>query len=156
MATHQVLSGVTDEAFLQRLVRSHAERYGESFWDFFTTHVSPRLPPRPTIIDLGCGPGLFVQALSERYPQATLYGYDVTPAMIAHGQQLTSNGAKPTLALHDVGAQPLSNATGSVHLVTMTSVLHIVDEPLPVLGAADPLSDLRAGLRVAVERAGGV
>jgi hypothetical protein len=30
------------------------------------------------------------------------------------------------------------------------------DESLPVLGAADPLSDLRAGLRIAVERAGGV
>ena len=68
MATHQALSGVTDEAFLQRMVRTHAERYGESFWDFFTTHVAPRLPPRPAIVDLGCGPGLFVQALSERYP----------------------------------------------------------------------------------------
>ena len=88
MATHQALSGVTDEAFLQRMVRTHAERYGESFWDFFTTHVAPRLPPRPAIVDLGCGPGLFVQALSERYPQATLYGYDVTPAMIAYGQHL--------------------------------------------------------------------
>src|SRR4029453_10159307 len=79
MATHQALSGVTDEAFLQRMVQSHAERYGEAFWDFFATHVAPRLPPRPIIVDLGCGPGLFVQALNERYPQATLYGYDVTP-----------------------------------------------------------------------------
>jgi predicted TPR repeat methyltransferase len=76
MATHQALSGVTDEAFLQRLVQSHAERYGEAFWDFFTSHVASRLPPRPTMVDLGCGPGLFVQSLSERYPQATLYGYD--------------------------------------------------------------------------------
>jgi hypothetical protein len=53
MATHQALSGVTDEAFLQRLVRSHAERYGESFWDFFTTHVAPRLPPRPILAPTG-------------------------------------------------------------------------------------------------------
>ena len=29
MATHQVISGVTDEAFLQRMVRTHAERYGD-------------------------------------------------------------------------------------------------------------------------------
>jgi SAM-dependent methyltransferase len=133
MATHQALSGVTDEAFLQRMVRTHAERYGESFWDFFTSHVVPRLPPRPTIVDLGCGPGLFVQALSERYPQATLYGYDVTPAMIAYGQHLPYTGARPTLALHDVATQPLPLATGSVHLVSMTSVLHLFDDPFPVL-----------------------
>ena len=143
MATHQVLSGVTDEAFLQRMVQSHAERYGEAFWDFFTTHVAPRLPPRPTIVDLGCGPGLFVQALSERYPQATLYGYDVTPAMIAYGQHLPYTGARPTLAVHDVATQPLPLATGSVHLVSMTSVLHLFDDPFPVLSrsASSPGAD---------------
>lgn len=69
MATHQALSGTTDEAFLQRMVRTYAERFGESFWAFFTNHVASRLPPRPVIVDLGCGPGLFVQALGERYPQ---------------------------------------------------------------------------------------
>jgi ubiquinone/menaquinone biosynthesis C-methylase UbiE len=53
--------------------------------------------------------------------------------MIAHGQQLALKGAKPTLALHNVGTEPLPNATGSVHLVTMTSVLHIIDDPLAVL-----------------------
>jgi len=133
VTTHQSLSGSTDEAFVQRMASTYEERFGADFWAFFTNHVAPSLPPRPVIIDLGCGPGLLLRDLGERYPQATLYGYDVTPAMIAHGQQLSSTGAKPTLALHDVGAQPLPNATDSVHLVTMTSVLHIVDEPLPVL-----------------------
>ena len=132
MATHQALSGVTDEAFLQRLVRSHAERYGESFWDFFTSHVAPRLPPRPTIVDLGCGPGLFVQALSERYPQATLYGFDVTPAMIAYGQHLPYTGTTDTGAPRCRNAAPPPRDRG-VHLVSMTSVLHLFDDPFPVL-----------------------
>lgn len=133
MVTYQALSGSTDEEFLQRMTGTYGERFGADFWAFFTDHVAPSLPPRPVIIDLGCGPGLLLRDLGERYPQATLYGYDVTPAMIAHGQQLPSTGARPTLALHDVGTQPLPNATGSVHLVTMTSVLHIVDDPLAVL-----------------------
>src|SRR5262249_34395547 len=133
VTTHQSLSGSTDEAFVQRMASTYEERFGADFWAFFTDHVASSLPLRPVIIDLGCGPGLLLRDLGERYPQATLYGYDVTPAMIAHGQQLSSTGAKPTLARHDVGAQPLPNATDSVHLVTMTSVLHIVDEPLPVL-----------------------
>jgi ubiquinone/menaquinone biosynthesis C-methylase UbiE len=53
--------------------------------------------------------------------------------MIAYGQQVLCPGAKPTLTLHDVTAKPLPHTAGSVHLVTMTSVLHVIDEPLPVL-----------------------
>ena len=54
--------------------------------------------------------------------------------MIAHGRQLSTTGARPTLVVHDVATQPLPHASGTVHLVTMTSVLHVLDEPLPVLG----------------------
>ncbi len=107
MLTHQALSGTTDEAFVQRMVRTYDERFGDAFWDCFATHIAPRLPSRPVVVDLGCGPGLFVRALGERYPQAALYGYDVTPAMIAHGQHLAYTGARPALAVHDVTAQPV-------------------------------------------------
>ena len=115
------------------MVTSHAERFGEAFWAFFSARVAPSLPARPLMIDLGCGPGLFLRDLGERYPAAMLHGYDVTPAMIAYGQQLPCAGARPTLALHDVATQPLPHATGTVHLVSMTGVLHLFDEPLPVL-----------------------
>src|SRR5262245_49237300 len=133
MVTHQALSGSTDEEFLQRMASTYPERFGEDLWRFFTDQVAPSLPERPVIIDLGCGPGLFLRDLGERYPQATLFGYDVTPAMIAHGQQLSMTGTRPTLVVHDVAAQPLPHAAGTVDLVTMTSVLHVLDEPLPVL-----------------------
>ena len=133
MPTHQALSGTSDEEFLQRMVGTYPERFGEDFWAFFTAQVAPYLPPHPVIIDLGCGPGLFLRDLGARYQQATLYGYDVTPAMIAHGQQLPASGAVPKLTVHDVMAKPLPHANGTVHLVVMTSVLHVIDEPLPVL-----------------------
>jgi SAM-dependent methyltransferase len=138
MATHQVLEGSSDEEFLQRLVSTYPERFGAAFWAMFAAHVAPALVPYPVIIDLGCGPGLLLRDLAERYPQATLFGYDVTPAMIAYGRQSLTTGARTTLArttlaVHDVAMQPLPHAAGTVHLVTMTSVLHVVDEPLPVL-----------------------
>ena len=134
MPTHQSLSGASDEDLLQRMVATHPERFGEAYWALFTAHVAPSLPPRPVMIDLGCGPGLLLRDLGERYPAATLYGYDVTPAMIAHGRQVSSpTGAKPTLTVHDVSAQPLPHAAGTAHLVSMSSVLHVLDEPLPVL-----------------------
>jgi SAM-dependent methyltransferase len=133
MPTHQSLSGASDEDLLQRMVATHAERFGESYWQLFDAHVAPHLPARPVMIDLGCGPGLSLRDLGDRYPAATLYGYDVTPAMIAYGQQITCTGPKPALAVLDVATQPLPHATGSVHLVSMSSVLHVFDEPLPVL-----------------------
>jgi SAM-dependent methyltransferase len=133
MATHQTLEGTSDEDFLQRLLSTHHERFGTDFWTMFTAQIAPALPPQPVIVDLGCGPGLFLHDLGERYPQASLFGYDVTPAMIAHGRQLPATGARITLAVSDVATQPLAHATGTVHLVTMTSVLHVLDQPLPVL-----------------------
>jgi SAM-dependent methyltransferase len=133
MATHQTLEGTSDEEFLERLVSNYSERFGADFWAMYTAQIALALPPQPVIIDLGCGPGLFLRDLGERYPQATLLGYDVTPAMIAYGRQLPATGARTTLVVHDVATQPLPHAASSVHLVTMTSVLHVLDEPLPVL-----------------------
>ena len=133
MPTHQSLSGSSDEDLLQRMVKSHRERYGEAFWTFFDAHVAPHVPPRPTIVDLGCGPGLFLHDLGRRRPEATLYGYDVTPAMIAHGRTLPSTGATITLTVHDVTTQPVPLASATVDLVCMSSVLHVIDEPWPVL-----------------------
>jgi SAM-dependent methyltransferase len=133
MATHQALGGTSDEDFLQRLVSGYPERFGAAFWATFAAHIAPELPPDPVIMDLGCGPGLLLRDLGERYPQATLFGYDVTPAMIAYGRQSLLPGSRTTLAVHDVATQPLPHAAGTVHLVTMSSVLHVVDEPLAVL-----------------------
>jgi SAM-dependent methyltransferase len=133
MPTHQSIGGASDEDLLQRMVATHAERFGEAFWALFESHVAPRLPSSPVLIDLGCGPGLLLRDLGDRYPGATLHGYDVTPAMIAHGQQLVFASAKATFAVHDVTAHPLPHADRTVHLVSMSSVLHVVDEPLPVL-----------------------
>jgi len=130
--THQSLSGATDDELLQRMVATHAERFGPPFWEFFTAHVAPALPREPAIVDLGCGPGLLLRDLSARLPAARLHGYDVTPAMVSHGTQLPFAGAPPAFAVHDV-TQPLPHAADSVDLLSMSSVLHVIDEPLPVL-----------------------
>src|SRR2546428_7082975 len=51
--------------------------------------------------------------------------------MTASGGQ--RGGVKRTLERQDVTAKPLPHAAGSVDLVSMSSVLHVFDEPLPVL-----------------------
>src|SRR5256712_14181612 len=113
------------------MVETHPERFGPEFWTFFTASIGSHLPPRPVMIDLGCGPGLFLRDLGGRHPGATLYGYDVTPAMVAYGRQLSYGTAKATLTLHDVAAQPLPHAPGSVDLGSMASARHGFAEPVP-------------------------
>ncbi len=133
MVTHQSLSGATDEEFVERMVTTYPDRFGEPFWAFFSTEIASALPTDFVAVDLGCGPGLFLHDLASRYARATLYGYDVTPAMIAYGESLDWPARVPALAIHDVTAQPLPLAAGSVHVLSMTSVLHLFDDPLTVL-----------------------
>ena len=133
MPTHQSLGGASDEDLLRRMVETHPERFDTSFWKLFDATVTPHLPPCPLILDVGCGPGLLLRDLGERYPGAQLYGYDVTPAMIAYGQQLSGPGAKPVMTLHDIVSERLPHADGAADLVSMSSILHVVDEPLLVL-----------------------
>jgi ubiquinone/menaquinone biosynthesis C-methylase UbiE len=131
--THQSLGGASDEELLRRMVATHPERFEATFWAFFDAHVGRRLPPGPVIVDVGCGPGLLLRDLGERHPDATLHGYDVTPAMIAHARQLAFKPPRVTFAVHDVVAQRLPLADGSVNLLSMSSVLHVLDEPLPIM-----------------------
>jgi hypothetical protein len=35
MPTHQSLSGASDDELLQRMVKTHPERFGEGYWKFF-------------------------------------------------------------------------------------------------------------------------
>ena len=133
MPTHQSIGGASDEDLLRRMIQTHPERFDAGYWEFFDAAVTPLLPRRPLILDVGCGPGLLLRDLGERYPEAKLYGYDVTPAMIAHGQQLSGPGAKPAMVLHDVVTERLPHADGAADLVSMSSMLHVVDEPLPVM-----------------------
>jgi SAM-dependent methyltransferase len=131
--THQSLGGASDEDLLQRMVATHPERFDAPFWAFYDAHVGRRLPPRAVMVDLGCGPGLLLRDLGERHPDAILHGYDVTPAMITYGRRLAFKPASVSLTVHDVTVEPLPLADAAVNLASMSSVLHVFDEPLPTL-----------------------
>ena len=133
MTTHQQLTGSTDDEFLRRMIDTTAGRFTDAFWAVFDAEVRPRLPDAPAVVDLGCGPGLFLQALSRRIPAATLTGYDLTPAMIEHARGLDFAGPPPTLDVADLTAGRLPLDDASVHLAAMTAVLHILDDPFALL-----------------------
>ncbi len=134
MATHQEISGVSDEDMVNRMLASHDGRFGDAFWAFFTQHVAPHLDANPAVVDLGCGPGLLLRDIGKRYPESTLSGFDITPAMIAYAtEQLQYEGPTPDFQLLNLETESLPVADESIDLITMVAVLHVLPEPLPVL-----------------------
>ena len=111
----------------------YPRRFNDEYWSVFKANVGRHLPAEPSIVDLGCGPGLYLRDVSERHRGSRLYGFDATPAMIDHAQQLRHQGAAPTLVVHDVEKEPLPLDPGSVDLVSMTALLHLLEDPFAVL-----------------------
>ena len=131
MTTHQQNAGITDEDLLKRMLRS--DRFGDSLWNFFRSHVAERISARPTVVDLGCGSGRLLQDLRALYPGATLYGYDMAPEMVAHARGLQFSDSIAEFEVRDITAEPLPLLSGSVDLVMMAAVLYVLEDPLPVL-----------------------
>ena len=133
MATHQQISGISDEEMVARMVNSYADRFDDAFWNYFRGKVLARLPVAPLMVDMGCGPGLFLQQLSALCPGADLYGYDVTEAMLDHARALEYDGKPPVYRIHDITEKPLLFMDGTVHLFAMTALLHLLDDSVAVL-----------------------
>jgi len=53
--------------------------------------------------------------------------------MITYGRGLAFKPVSVSLTVHDVTVEPLPLADATVNLASMSSVLHVLDEPLPIL-----------------------
>ncbi len=54
----------------------------------FVEFLETRLPDGPeSYADVGCGPGALAFAVDERYPSATVVGYDAAPAVLAENRE---------------------------------------------------------------------
>ncbi len=132
MATHQQIANVSDEELVKRMISSHDDRFDDAFWSYFNEFVDPFLNSGAQIVDVGCGPGLFLRDLRQRYPEAKLFGSDVTLAMIDYAEEVTYSGPKPEYKLHDITEDLLPFADGQVNLLSMVAVLHVLDDPFAV------------------------
>ena len=74
-----------------------------------------------------------LQDVSKRLPGSALYGFDLTPAMIAYAKGLDYGSAAATLEVLNLLTEPLPLSDGSVDVVSIAAVLHLFDDPFPVL-----------------------
>jgi SAM-dependent methyltransferase len=70
---------------VKRLAASYGQRYGEAFWRTLLKLTGPAR--RETVLDLGCGPGLFLVDAISRFKARRVVGLDASKAMVdqAHG-----------------------------------------------------------------------
>jgi SAM-dependent methyltransferase len=80
---------------VRQRVGSSSEAYNETFWDFHDTgdwtgfaRVVLRRFPSASVIDVGCGHGLALQALHAVDPQLRLSGFDDSPTAVARARAL--------------------------------------------------------------------
>lgn len=116
---------------------------------------------RPTqadcIVDLGCGPGHWTARLAQAYPQATIYGVDLSPQMLAQAEH-----CYPQLNWVHASATQLPFPDQSVDFVFSSLMLQWCQPALPVFqelkrilrpGGALCLSTLLPGSLLELERA---
>ncbi|MFT3849253.1 MAG: malonyl-ACP O-methyltransferase BioC [Propionivibrio sp.] len=91
------------------------------------------------VLDIGCGTGGSLAALSERYPKSFVFGADASEAMLLAGRGQRSRlrwllpfvrGNTASLLAADAQALPLK--TASAGLIWSNLMLHWLDDPLAV------------------------
>ncbi|MCX4242913.1 class I SAM-dependent methyltransferase [Paraliomyxa miuraensis] len=126
------------EHFHDLMVRSFDGRFGDEFWAYWAENIAPILGEDPTLLDLGCGPGLMLRAWRERYPTAVLHGVELQPYMLTTARELATE-TKATLHETDLHTLSLPLPDASVDAILCAVVIHELREPIGMLREAKRL-----------------
>lgn len=118
------------ERFAQLMRETFPERFNEAFWAAWVQWVEPVLSANPVVLDLGAGPGLFLQALARRYPGIRAIGVECAPYMLAAQNPLPAGCEVIAQDLHE---PRLPLETGSVDAALASVVLHEMGQPVRLL-----------------------
>ena len=92
------------------------------------------------VLDLGCGTGASLGALSQRYTKSQVLGADVSEAMLQAGRKVNSRlrwllpflrSSRKSSALVAADTLALPFSPGSVGLIWSNLMLHWLDDPVP-------------------------
>jgi ubiquinone/menaquinone biosynthesis C-methylase UbiE len=116
--------------FAQLMKEGFDKRFDESFWALWRQWIEPAYGAPAVVIDLGAGPGMFVKALTERFPGIRAFGIECAPWMLEAAEPLPPESGMVPEDLHD---PKLPFADGSVDAAMASVVLHEMDQPVRLL-----------------------
>lgn len=136
----------------QAIQKEYARLAGEydSRWSFYVeagvreTLQRLRAKPSDRVLDVGCGTGALLHALSTSCPGMQLVGVDASPAMLAIARRRLG----PSLELQVGWAESLPYPSESFDIVVSSSVFHYLREP--ALALQEWARVLRPGGRIVI------
>jgi tRNA (cmo5U34)-methyltransferase len=82
------------------------------------------------ILELSCGEGLLAEVLLARFPDVTLHGYDLSPAMLAQAQNRVARfGDRFMPRQFDLAETAWRTAEPTFHAVVSSLTIHHLDGP---------------------------
>lgn len=110
-------------------------RYGDDFVPFrdeqqriISELISP-LPSAANLVDLGCGAGVLSRFLLEQHPQATMYAYDGSPAMLQQASRKSSPYQdRFRTQRFDLAAPDWRTFLFPVHAIVSSLLIHHLDD----------------------------
>jgi ubiquinone/menaquinone biosynthesis C-methylase UbiE len=118
------------EHFAQIMIEGFSNRFGEDFWSFWQQWMEPVQGNKPVLLDLGCGPGMFLNAIKAQYPTIRAYGIEVAEYMLDAMVSLSDGCEIIEADLHD---PHLPFADASVDVVFASVVIHEMEQPVKAL-----------------------
>lgn len=117
-------------SFAELMKTTFSDRFDATFWAQWQHWVEPSYSANPVVVDLGCGPALFVKALAERTPGLRAIGVECAPYMLEAVEALPEGCEVLCEDLHD---PHLPLADRSVDAVMASVVLHEMHQPVKTL-----------------------
>ncbi|EDN66991.1 methyltransferase ubiE [Beggiatoa sp. PS] len=115
--------------FMQLMKETAPNRFGDAFWATWEQWIVPVLSEQPQIADFGCGPGMLLALLRERYPVAHLIGVECAPWML---EGLVERQLYEVIE-HDLHDPNLPIADNSLDAITNIVCIHEMSQPIRLL-----------------------
>jgi len=130
------LEGLEEEGLAESFTRlSRMPQFRALRWIFLRRLAKYR--PSGLVVDVGCGPGLLVEAIALRYPVVRLVGVDIAAPMIARAcESAAASGLAGRVAFRVGDVQSLPFSDDSVDFLVSTLSLHHWPDPVDALAEA--------------------
>lgn len=121
---------------IRNYYRWQSKMYDATRWAFLFGREElinrvPELRPEPRILEIGCGTGKNLQLLQFLYPDAQIFGIDLSPAMLKKAEQNLGADHNITLINQAYGVEPFKHSNFdlilcSYSLTMMGQAIHTI------------------------------